>query len=139
MHPSFTPITVSILHPSSLLLLPGCCIQKHEVGGGGVGPAELSGEDGALIMMEKGGASSAILCRKGDGSKAVLEQRRNSEYKKVQHSSQWLRWSYKGSGINWSQKQHICKEIIAAANNVGADRRSPADVLTFNRNIYPVA
>lgn len=82
MHPSFTPITVSILHPSS----PGCCIQKHEVGGGGVGPAELSGEDGALIMMEKGGASSAILCRKGDGSwsQAVLEQRRKSEYEKVQ-------------------------------------------------------
>lgn len=80
MHPSFTPITVSILHPYS----PGCCIQKHEVGGGGVGPAELSGEDGALIMMEKGGASSAILCRKGDGSKAVLGQRQNSDYEKVQ-------------------------------------------------------
>lgn len=38
-------------------------------------------------------------------------------------------------GIKGSQKQHVWKEIITAANSVGVGNQSPVDIQIFN--LYP--
>lgn len=65
---------------SSILISLDAASESTEWAEAGRVPAGLSGEDEALKVMEKGGATCAILCRKkGEGFKAVGGQRREEE------------------------------------------------------------